>query len=315
MRAIKIAAPSVGLVLIAVVLAVVLTSGGGSKKGACRSGQGACQGGASASASQAAGGAGAIGAREGATGGGAAKGTSGASAAGSAPGASKSGGSGSSTGGTRAGSPGGAGGSGQVAGASANGAAGGGAIIPTTPANTPGLVTSGGWLASGHSESGSWTVTSVLGTKMEPNVTAATITFPVPLRRPMREGHAVYVNEAEARKPGSARSAAIRAACGESGTLERPTAKPGYLCVYSAAEDLRDRTSSGAVPTHEVGGKVVPFVDAEYFAILNRNDSEGVNKTGARVAFGIPDIRTTEEEAGGAWPHMEAHGTWVVTAP
>lgn len=155
----------------------------------------------------------------------------------------------------------------------------------------------------------------MLGTTLEPNVTAGVISFPVSLARPRREGFAVYVDAAEAAKAGRERSARVRTACGESGTVAAPTASPGYLCVYAALEDFRDRDPAGGVPTHRVDGATVPFVDAEFVAILNRNQTEGVNKTGASVAFGVPDIRTPEEEASHAYPHILAHGTWAVTAP
>ena len=185
---------------------------------------------------------------------------------------------------------------------------------PSSPGGAP-AVTADGKLASGSSETGAWATTSVLGPEIEPNVTAATITFAVPLARPIPEGRVVYVNEAEAKKPGSQRALSIREACGEGGTVQAPTAQPGHLCVYAGLEDLRDRDPSGGVPTHAVGGAQVPFVDAEFFAIMNRHRSEGADRTGATVAFGVPDLRSSAEEAADAYPHIIANGSWAVSAP
>jgi hypothetical protein len=167
-------------------------------------------------------------------------------------------------------------------------------------------------LESGQSESGTWATESTLPTEMEPHLTTAQIAFPVPLKRYLGEEGVQYVDAAEAAKPGSERSAVIRERCGTSGTVEHPTALPGHLCVYAESEDFRDRTSSGAVPLDAHGA---PFVDAEFVAIVNHNGSERADRTGARVAFGVPDIRTPEEEAKGAYPHIVARGSWAVTAP
>jgi hypothetical protein len=139
------------------------------------------------------------------------------------------------------------------------------------------------------------------------------IVFPVPLAKELREEYVTYVPEKEARKPGSQRSAAIKAACGETGTLGAPTAKPGHLCAYGELEDFRDRTLSGGIPTHH--GTSTPFVDGEFMGIVNHFPSPGADATGARVAFGVLDIRTPEEEAEGAYPHIIARGSWAVTAP
>lgn len=188
------------------------------------------------------------------------------------------------------------------------------ASTPSSPGGAP-AVTSDGKLAGGSSETGPWATTSVLGPEVEPNITAATITFTVPLARPLREGLVAYVNEAEAKKPGSQRAASIREACGDGGTVQAPTAQPGHLCVYAGIEDFRDRNASGGVPTHAVNGGQVPFVDAEFVAIMNRFRSEGADRTGATVAFGVPDLRSSAEEAANAYPHIVANGSWAVSAP
>jgi hypothetical protein len=175
---------------------------------------------------------------------------------------------------------------------------------------------SNGALASGHTETGEWATESVLGVEIEPTLTVATISFAAPLRHPLNQEHVVFVKESEVKKAGTARKAAIRAACGDGGTVDAPTAMPGYLCVYARLEDFRDRTRSGGIPTHIVNGKEVPFVDAHFLTILRGLTKEpGGDKTGARVAFAVPDVRTAKEEAVGAYPHLIARGTWAVTAP
>lgn len=316
------------VLLIGGVVAGVIISNSGSKSSNCP-GEGAgtssaqasehCKHGDTAVADQGSGSGGTIGAPEGRGASGAtgtdgshaARGVAGSSAAaadaGSAAGGSGSGGGqANGNGGTAAG---GAAGSGTAAGGSGAPGASDGAGTPNASHQTAGAVV----LASGQSETGIWSATSKLPTELEPTLTTATIVFPIPLPEVLYEGQAVYVNETEAKKPGSSRSAAIKAACGESGTVAAPTAKPGHLCVYSAQEDFTDRTPSGGVPTHNVHGAIVPFKDGEYVAIINHRDTERVDRTGARVAFGVPDIRTEEEERANAFPHIAAHGSWAVT--
>jgi hypothetical protein len=169
-----------------------------------------------------------------------------------------------------------------------------------------------GRLASGQSETGTWSVVSELNPPMEPEVIADRISFSPELEKPLSRIDVRYVDAAEAGKPGDLRSAAIRSACGESGTVEHPTAMPGYLCVYSGLEDFRDRNQAGGIPTSASGA---PFVDGQYFAIMKHNGEEGADRYGARIAFGVPDIRTREEQAKGAYPHIIAQGSWAVSAP
>jgi hypothetical protein len=176
-----------------------------------------------------------------------------------------------------------------------------------------GAATPTGVLAVNHTETGTWSVDS--GSKVlevEPQITAATITFSTPLPHGLGEPSVVYINEAEAKKPGSARKPAIRVACGESGTVSSPTALTGNLCVYAASEDFRSRDSSGGIPTRSDGR---PFTDGQFDAIINGQETPGADKAGARVAFGVPAIRSEEEERRGAFPHIAAHGSWAVTAP
>jgi hypothetical protein len=339
-RAIRIAIPPLAVLAVAGVVLGLLLSGGGSKARGCpggtaaggAGGRGRCSPSASALAASvpsgptagatgangSAGGSAGKGRAEGAgaggplnvtgallaTGGTPASGGGGSTPGGHAPGTGSGRGSGGSSGSSHASGAGSAGGSHASGGAAAGAGAAGAGAAPQTAA--------GGWLASGHSETGTWSAESTVPTEMEPHLTTGAISFAPPLERYLTETHVRFVDAAEARKPGSLRSAAIKAACGESGTVEHPTATPGYLCVYSAAEDFRDRTSSGGVPVDRKGQ---PFVDAEFVAIVKKNGSEGANKTGARVGFGVLDIRTPEEEAKGAYPHIAAHGTWAVTAP
>ena len=328
-RVVRIAAPSLVLVAVVAAVIVVLISGNGSSPGACPGEKGASSAGArhchhsvadvpvAAGLGQGrTGGTGAPGQGEDpGSGGGPASGVGGAvsaAAAGVASGAGAAAGSaGGGNGGTAAGGSAGTGhpNNGGGGGSSASPAA----ANPTAAANAGSspAVTSNGVLAPGRSETGSWSATSTVPTEMEPQFTAGVITFPIHLAHPLREPWVTYVSEAETQKPGSSRSAEVKAACGEAGTLAAPTANPGHLCVYSASEDFRDRDSSGGIPLR--AGH--PFVDAEFEGIVNHWDSPGADKTGARVAFGVPDIRTPEEEAKQAYPHITAHGTWAVTEP
>ena len=230
------------------------------------------------------------------------------------------GGAGTSNGGTPAASGTRPGGSTQTTGAGVRGVVpGSGNSTGTTGLAAPSTTTPDGTLASNRSETGSWAVTSSLGPELEGFTTRAMISFSPPLAHRLGEEEVTYVSEAETKKAGSLRSSKIRAACGDTGTLETPTAMPGHLCVYAGLEDFRDRNPSGGVPTHDVHGKQVPFIDAEFFAIVNPSYTDfataGTNRTGAGVAFGVPDIRTAEEEAHDAFAHITASGTWAVTAP
>jgi hypothetical protein len=161
-----------------------------------------------------------------------------------------------------------------------------------------------GTLAGTHSESGTWSTESPLETELEPWVTAATITLPTPLSHPLYKPEVTYIPLAEASKAGTQRSAATKAACGESGTVRVPTAKPGHLCVYAGAEDFSDRNHAG---------RRMPFVDAEFFAIIKSDGETGADTKGFRIAFGVPNIRTAAEKASDAYPHIVASGSWALT--
>jgi hypothetical protein len=318
-RAARIILPSLIALLIAGVLVAVLTSSGGSKARACRGGKEHCR----HDATQVAGSPaeqGADGAPEGSSGATGSHGphdkSGGRGASGSAaPGGAGPGSGGGSNGGTPAG---GANGSGNPAAGAGGGAATAGTGTPTVTlvASKPPVVTPEGKLAPGSSDRGTWATSGPPHiNEVEPAVTAASISFVPPLRLGVHEDKVVYVSQAETAKPGASRSAAVKAACGEGGTLAAPTANPGYLCVYANEEDFRDRDSSGGVPLHTVHGAKVPFVDGEFFGIMNHYSSPGADRYGARIAFGVPYIRTEEEEAVGAFAHIVASGSWVVTAP
>jgi hypothetical protein len=195
------------------------------------------------------------------------------------------------------------GGSGGALGA--NGSAGG--ANGTVPAGA----TVNGYSAGTNTQTGSWSAASPPNPELPPQYTTATIAFPVALPRSVEEGAVTYVSEAETKKPGAARSAKVRAGCGETGTLQSPTAAPGHLCVYVGSEDFRDHDPSGGVPTH--GG--APFVDAGFFAIVKKDGAEGANKTGARVLFAVRDLRTQDEERANAFPYIRASGSWAVAGP
>ncbi len=306
-RGIRLAAPPLAvLVVVGVVLAVVLSGGKSSAprhrepSASATGGEGlTTQGGVETKAATRA------------------TGVSGKSAAGAASAANGNGG--TPAGGANAGAPAtGQKGVSHPTRKSVTGPAGSPGGSPSLDANGAGgspVVTAEGKLASNSSETGTWSTVSVLGPELEPTLTTAKITFPVALAHVIPEGRVIFINEAETIKPGRQRSLPIREACGESGTLDAPTAQPGHLCVYAGVEDLRDRNAAGGVPTHEVHGTQTPFIDAEFIAIENRNLSPGTDRTGASVAFGVPAARNSEEEADHAYPHIIANGTWAVSAP
>ncbi len=316
-RAIRLAAPPLAVLLVGgVVVGVLLSSGKSSSRHAHA---GSSPGGATGQQATATD-AGGDGATDVAHASGPAHG-SGATAAGSG-----STGGGSSTGGTSSSGAGGKGGGTTTKGHDGIGspAANAGAAPTGTPGNSKSTAASGGGtpqlasdgtLASTSSETGTWGTVSVLGPELEPTLTTATITFAAPLALGIPERRVIYIKEAEAKKAGTQRSLPIREACGSSGTLQAPTALPGHLCVYAGVEDLRDRDSSGGIPTQDENGKQVPFVDAEYLAILNSHRAPGASRTGATVAFGVPLGRTSAEEAAHAYPHIIANGSWAVSAP
>lgn len=331
MRAIRLAGPIVLALLVigGIVAGVVVSSSGGSKKHhdctAAEAAAGKC---VNAGSALAASGTGATGA-SGATYAKASTGASGAKQKGSSPAAGVPGGvAGSADAPASGGANGGAGGSQGAGGShgaagSGQGRSGGGGPAGSVVGNAqPGsasgsaVFASDGTLASGRSETGAWEAVSVLNTEIEPTVTAGMIKFPVPLSNGLGELGVTYIAAAEAARPGSARGAAIRAACGDSGTVAAPTANPGHLCVYSGLEDFRDRDPSGGIPTRGSGGTGGPFEDGQFVAIFRlQRDTPGTNRTGARVAFGVPDLRTSEEMAKNAYPHILAHGSWAVSAP
>lgn len=316
-RAIRLAAPPLAVLLVGgVVVGVLLSSGKSSPRHAHAGSPPGGATGQQAAGTQAGGGATDV-----AHAGGPANGRRGTSASsgstggGSSTGGTSTAGAGSKDGGTTTKGHDGVGSPAANAGAAPNGTAGNSKPSASNSAASAPAVASDGALASTSTETGKWSTTSVLGPELEPNLTTATITFSVPLAHALPESGVVYVREAEAQKPGTQRILPIREACGERGTVQAPTAEPGHLCVYAGVEDLRDRDPSGGVPTHDVNGAQVPFVDAEYLAILNRNTTPGANRTGANVAFGVPLVRTPAEEAAHAYAHIVASGSWAVSAP
>ncbi len=134
---------------------------------------------------------------------------------------------GASNGGSPATSVTGTGGSPQPASAGVRGVVPGSERSPgTTGLAAPSASTTDGTLASKRSETGSWAATNSLGPELEAYTTRGTISFSPPLAHALGEEQVTYVSEAETKKVGALRRSQIRAACGDTGTLDAPTAMP-----------------------------------------------------------------------------------------
>lgn len=188
------------------------------------------------------------------------------------------------------------------------GPTGEGKVGPTGPTGPTGAVGSifSHPLGPGESEEGVWAASSPGIPGLPPAFTAATIDFPIPLSvLQLNEEHVVYVSRAQTLKKGSEREAKIREDCGEFGTLEHPTAKPGYLCVYAGVEDFKNRlTTNGEFSPEGVS-------DGKFVAILSVTGAPGASTFGAQVEFQVKELIETEGEE----PNIEAQGTWAVDNP
>jgi hypothetical protein len=137
-------------------------------------------------------------------------------------------------------------------------------------------------LSTGQSETGVWSAATA---QRPENVhyTLATISFPVELVQEPTE--AIFVNHEQTQKAPSERSPAkIKEHC--KGTLEEPTAEPGYLCAYAGLEHLEN---------------------AEERAIENEDGAEGGAITGAIIYFAQIEVSVATT--------IRAQGTWALHAP
>lgn len=139
-------------------------------------------------------------------------------------------------------------------------------------------------LPSGATETGTWS-TTLYGLPKGKFPAAIAISFPVPLKEasPEEEEHAFFFTEEETSEIDNKVKVG---AGGCNGTVTAPTAPAGVLCVYTEEE------SSGA--TSKFSFIVSPGAGLGQFA-----------KTGTIVNL--------EDKAESS--HMEARGTWAVTAP
>ena len=175
---------------------------------------------------------------------------------------------------------------------------------PTGPTGPTGPAGPSHWpkeAKAGQTETGFWAASSGEVAKLPPALTTATISFPVPIAGQLNEEHVVYIPRAQAIKKGSEREAKYKTACGETGTIEHPTANPGYLCVYAGVEEFKNRT-----PTGEVGENS----DGRFLGIVSQIGGGGASRFGAQIQFEVKELIETEETA-----NIRAQGTWAVTNP
>jgi Collagen triple helix repeat (20 copies) len=124
----------------------------------------------------------------------------------------------------------------------------------------------GGTLPKGASETGEWSATHHA---VEEEEIRTAISFTVPLAAALDESHVHFIKSGESLPAGCA------------GTIEKPEATSGNLCVFAAA-----------------GMSVSSLTEF----ILNAAGAHGADRVGALLLFGPP---TTGQ--------FTAHGTWVVT--
>ncbi len=137
-------------------------------------------------------------------------------------------------------------------------------------------------LPSGKSETGTW----VLNESSTYGNSAVAISFPIPLASESSQGFGF--NEAETKEIGEGKPVG---ASGCSGTVGKPTAPLGKLCVYTAME----------VTVGVFGNFVEPRAA--------NKETGGYGVSGA-ILFG-PEFAGTPEEPGSVF----AWGSWAVTAP
>jgi hypothetical protein len=179
-------------------------------------------------------------------------------------------------------------------------------------------------LPAGKSERGFWAASSGEVPEVSPASVTAKISFPVPLEEPLEETHVVLISLSETGKPPASRSATkVKPFCGSTGTLNHPTAEPGYLCVYTGVEKLVDLVEEGAQEHEELGEPREPLTgpvkagsttNAKALGIQNLFNSQGAENEGADVAFVVKETRSEVEEGNQEYPNITVSGSWAVTA-
>ena len=141
----------------------------------------------------------------------------------------------------------------------------------------------GGKLPKGATETGTWTAS---GYKKEVELFES-VSFPIQLSEAIKADHVHYVGAEEITQKKTPQ--------GCPGTVEKPTAEPGYLCVYEQFSFGMQTLPSST--TAFVG------ISAPEEGIPGVNGAEGAGRSGAKL-----NLSPSEEESG-AW------GDWAVTAP
>lgn len=136
-------------------------------------------------------------------------------------------------------------------------------------------------LPSGETETGTWTIAQAATLSMG---TFASVSFSIPLAAPIAEGSAFGFNQKDTEEEKFGTS-------GCTGTVAKPTAPKGKLCVYTAFESFEHASGGFIEPRSFEGGFGAASVSG---ALLSGAFLEG----------------TTAEPA-----HVESWGTWAVTAP
>jgi hypothetical protein len=135
-------------------------------------------------------------------------------------------------------------------------------------------------LPPGKTETGAWSISQSATTEMS---AYGSVSFPIPLEQPGAEGTAFGFNEEETA------SETFNSHC--PGSLAEPDAEPGFLCVYTQFENVKNGLGGFIEPRNFENGFGAYGVSG---AVLNSAFLEG--------AEGVPAV-------------IESYGTWAVTAP
>lgn len=143
--------------------------------------------------------------------------------------------------------------------------------------------TVGGTLPSGKTETGAWGF-GPLATTGHTQAFETVASFPIPLAEPLGSTGVHYINYKAEEVVGEGNPNQPSTAC--KGTVAKPTAEPGNLCVYAAEAVIAAHT-----------------IETSSSSIFSLAFEAGAGTTGALATF-------SPLENG-----SEAFGTWAVTAP